>query len=372
MMAALTRNAWERRHAIHQMWRVEDAQDAEPKTGALLFGCMVKQALSRFMDNPQLRAFARAPADLQVVAAGYLAEEPLTDAVLALDRHLAQSDRNLPVDSLARDVCERAGVDPANQAGVQELLDALSSRLVEMTSGRAVAFHHALKGLPPAERFSLPALVQAFWPALENLRQAGPGRANPASILHLIHQYEPQLHALYQRHSGRSRQAWEATHQALTLRLPRMFTRYAEIMDLHEHGPLNRMVQAPEGVAVLSALCGLVTLRMPISTPLVCASLGLVGYVGLSPLLGYIQGHLKRTLFSALAAEDAAIRRLSSCGPALRLSEVIDEVQPILQSSILGGLEEPEELLAQVSPTLARLREVSSAPGGPGGRTPRP
>ncbi|MEW5851077.1 MAG: hypothetical protein AB2A00_19980 [Myxococcota bacterium] len=302
------------------------------------------------------------PARIQQAASSFVAETELADAVLALDRVLTGGE----VDPAATQTCERAGVDITDRAAVQELLAALTTRLSEMTQGRAGAFQSALEAYPPPQRFSLPALAEVLWPSLENLRRAGPGHATSKAVHRIIQQYEPQLKELYRRHSGRSQAAWEATYKALSLRLPLLFSRYAEIMDREDESITRKLASSPEGVGVMCMAAGLLTLRMPVSTPLVCATLGLVGYAGLAPVVQRLQNHLKDTVMATLRAEDAAIQQLSERGPSFTLSQVVEEVRPILQSAILGGTDEHEDLMVHVAPTLVRLREAAERPGGPG------
>ena len=105
---------------------------------------------------------------LAATASAYLAEEELADAIVLLDRAVGGAqDARLE----ARALCERAGVDVNKLDELQDLLQALSTRLSEMTGGRSEAFNNALQTYPPEERFSLPALAEALWPAVENLRR---------------------------------------------------------------------------------------------------------------------------------------------------------------------------------------------------------
>jgi hypothetical protein len=238
---------------------------------------------------------------------------------------------------------------------VQELLAVLSARLTEMTGGRAEAFASALDAYPADQRFSLPALAEVLWPSLENLRHATAAPISTEAVESLVRQHEAPLAALYLRHSGRSRLAWEATRTALLRRLPALYVRYALWASAHDGGALRKLLQTPEGVAIVVASLGLVTLRMPISTPLVCAVLSLVGYAGLAPILQRVQGRLKDTIFQALAEEDAVIARLGQVTPAPTLTELLTHIRPALTSAVLGGEESRDELMTHADPVLSSL-----------------
>jgi hypothetical protein len=304
--------------------------------------------------------------DYQAVASSFLAEEPLADAVLALDRYLSDRTPGATPDVTAQEVCDRAAVDPTDRAAVRALLDALGERLTQVTAGREEAFRSVLETYPPEQRFSLPALTEALWPALENLRQATPGGATAESVSRLVARHEPRLKDLFQRHSGRPALAWDATRRALTLRLPALFARYAAAMDRQEASLLARVSSHPEGVALLTALAGLVTLRMPVSTPMVCAGLGLVGFWGLAPVIARLRGHLKAVVLDALRQEGEAINTLAD-GPAPRtLAEVLAVARPVLRTAVLGGIDDPADLCVHLAPILARFRDAVTVPGGPG------
>ena len=306
------------------------------------------------------------PPALQTVASSYLAEDPLTDAVLALDRYLSDATPGAAPDATVREICDRAAVDVADRAAVRELLDALGARLSEMTAGRETALASALEAYPPEQRFSLPALAEALWPALENLRKAGRGQATPEAVSRLVARHEPRLKELFQRHSGRPAEAWDATHRALTMRLPALYARYAAAMDRQEASLLSMVSAYPEGVSVLTAATGLVTLRMPISTPLVCAGLGLVGYWGIAPVVARLQGHLKAVVLDALGQEGAAITALGDGPGPLTLTDLLAAARPALRTAVFGGIDDPEDLATHVAPLLARFRDRVTAPGGPG------
>jgi hypothetical protein len=145
-------------------------------------------------------------AHLSSVANGYLETGALADAIVALDRALNSQDG---MDAAARDLCERAAIDPADTAAVHELLASLSTRLAEMGAGQANAFETALQAWAPEERFSLPALAEVLWPVLDNLRMAG--RNDATAYARELQRYEPQLKALYHQSSGRSEAAWLTT-----------------------------------------------------------------------------------------------------------------------------------------------------------------
>ncbi len=298
---------------------------------------------------------------LQQAAQGYLEEGALADAIVALEFSLTSSDA---LDPAALALCERAGVDPKDTTAVQELLTALSSRLAQMTDGRSSVFSNALEAYPPDRRFSLPALAEALWPALENLRRAG--GADAAAYRREIARFEPQLRALYRQASGRGEGAWEATWASLTTRLPGIFARYAAVLGPDQDGAFKQLLRSPEGVGVLMGAMGLVTIRMPVSTPLICGTLALVGYAGVSPLLDRLRGHLRRTVLAALSAEDDAVARLGEDHNPLTLTEVATDVRPVLVSAVLSGEENPTALLEHARPWLARMRRTAMQPGGPG------
>ncbi|MBI5496490.1 MAG: hypothetical protein HY904_15820 [Deltaproteobacteria bacterium] len=306
-------------------------------------------------------ALSQRTAQANQVAGGFLVEGQLADAIVALDRAVADPTQ---ADETARGTCERAGIDVKDTAAVQELLQALSARMAEMSSGRQGAFLSALERFPEDQRFSLPALAEVFWQPMENLRAAGTD--DVGAFRREVHRYEPQLRELFLRSSGRSLEAWEATWAALTNRLPGIFARYAAVLHRGDGSLFRRLLESPEGCGVICGAVGLLTLRMPVSTPLVTATLALVGYAGVAPVLEKLRGQLKNTLMASLADEDRVLARLGAETAPARLVDVLAELRPVLMNAVLAGEEDPDRLEEHARPYLQRLRRAATAEGGPG------
>lgn len=303
---------------------------------------------------------SKAASPVTSVARAFLVEGELADALLLLDRNVNRGEQMEP-DALA--LCERAAVDVKDPQAVHALLTALGNRLAEMTGGRAEAFEDALAGFPEEERFGIPALATVLWPTLENLHRAGTTR--PEEYQRAIARHRPALRALYQRSSGRSEEAFELTWNALHDRLPVLFAQHAAFLDRSGTSSLRKLLQTPEGVAVAAGALGLITLRMPVSTPLVCGALALVGYGALAPLAERLRESVYRLVMDALTEEDVVIRS-GVAFEDLTLSSVLRTLKPTLFTALLAGQTDPAALRQHLQPLLAAFRRQCTAQGGPG------
>jgi hypothetical protein len=159
---------------------------------------------------------------------------------------------------------------------------------------------------------------------------------------------------------------WAALEETVRRRTVPGFARAAAAIDAREDHPFRgALLRSPVLVAVLVALPGLVTIPMPISTPLLLVVLALVGAFVVHPIYVRQVASPLQALETNLAQETKALRRRFDDEPSEPvLGTVLADLMPILDGERRAGRADEASLRRAVASWLdgARLDESGKSP----------
>ena len=159
---------------------------------------------------------------------------------------------------------------------------------------------------------------------------------------------------------------WSALEDTVRRRTVPGFTRTAAGINALEDHPLQgALLRSPVLMAVLVALPGLLTIPMPISTPIVLVVLALVGAFVVHPLYVRQVAAPLKMLGENLALETQALRRrYEEETPESTLEAIIADALPVLDGERRAGRADEESLRKAMAEWLdgARLAESGRSP----------
>lgn len=294
--------------------------------------------------TPRLRTPARTRDPLTAYLNTLHSGSEIAELILLLEdpKAVAADDPGL------RALATSGGVDLKDPAAVQHAVVALGRRAEQLGARAAVE-------LAPLEQRDLTALSASLLRVMEAARA---GATAPSQVEVAVSGAVGEAMDLYQRNlpprTEEERRWWTGVHQAVQTRALPAYLAVAPTLNALDRDPRRGLLfRSPLAFAILTALPGLLTAPMPLSTPLVCLGLALFGAFVLHPFWVSQVVEPLRAIAENLAAEEARISRLASDTPwpesALSLDSLLEDLAPILEGARRAGKGSEEQLRAAVS-----------------------
>lgn len=289
---------------------------------------------------------AAAPAPAGISLSAYAAriddQEQLTELILKVGAVAEGEAVNRADDALVRLVSE-TGLNLDDRSAVRRAVLVFGERAAGLRATRAAA------AMSP-EPGDLRGLAAALLRVLEVTRLADPPpgqrerwfQAAAAEALAVFRARRPPEDAAEARW-------WEAAAESTRLRLVPAYTNAAANVERFEDHPLGGLLlRSHLAMGTFAACLGLLSVPMPVSTPLVCLGLALLGSQVLHRLLVRQVASPLLEVRDALAAEARGIARSVRDQPwtaeDAALGAVLDVLLPLLEGERLAGRGDSESL----------------------------
>lgn len=273
--------------------------------------------------------------------------DEIADLILRLEAVAADLHDDSRQDPGVMQLVEHGGLDLSDPAQIQRAIVVLGARAELLEAGRRPALtvvQGDLAGLGAALVASM-ELARLGCPDDGDLAEAA--RTSAEDTLSMVRRNSPPR-------SPEEQRWWAEVQASVRARLVPAYVRIGSKLNAIEDGPVTGLLLRTRlTFALLLALPGLVTFAMPVSTPLVCLALALVGAFVVHPM--YVQQIAAPLLDlrETLDAEGPRIVRESHGGawPAdtFEIAGALRDLLPILEGERLAGRRTEAELRAAIA-----------------------
>lgn len=198
------------------------------------------------------------------------------------------------------------------------------------------------------------SVVRAILPSFESTRRAHPGED---LVPHLEHTLDQALAVCRRNLPPRNDEElawWEEVRETFRLRLiPTYASAARALSEVEEDSFRGTLLRYPFALGALLAPLGLITLPMPVSTPLVVLLLGLFGAYVVHPLWMERLTEPLRALEANLSREARRIERIVGKTPwpeeSLTIAGILEDLFPILEGERRAGRHDEENQRKAIS-----------------------
>lgn len=265
-------------------------------------------------------------------------------------------------DPGVRQLVERGGLDPASSASIQKAIVALGKRAELLSARQRLPVQVAPGDLAGLGAALVSSMEVARLGCPDDADLAEEARAAAEDTLDVVRRNAPPRAPAEERW-------WAEVERSVRQRLVPAYVKVGARLNRVEDHPLTgALLRSRAALAALCAIPGLLTFALPISTPLVCLSLALVGAYVVHPFyLRQVAAPLL-DLRDTLAAEGARIQRESEDAPwpdaVFTLEGSLRDLLPVLEGERLAGRLDEAELRATIVAWGERAAERLEAQGG--------